>query len=83
MNFVKFERSRFIKKTSRPWEIHRDLKSNLKNYIEDEIYVEGEEIFFLGGLIYLYIKTRTFWLVNSEMDGHNVFFFGKAKPSPV
>ena len=29
---------------------------------------------FLGDLVYLYIKTRIIWLVNSEMDAHKLFF---------
>ena len=31
---------------------------------------------------YLCVKTRTYWLVNSEMDGQKLFF-GKAKPSHI
>ena len=30
----------------------------------------------------MYVKTRTFWLVNGETDAHKLFF-GEAKPSHI
>ena len=59
-------RTRFIKKTAGTLE--RLRKSNIKNYVENEI-----KLFFLGDLVYLYVHTRTFWLENSEMDAHKLF----------
>ena len=30
---------------------------------------------FLGDVVYMYVKTRTCWLVSSEMDDHKLFFW--------
>ena len=71
MNFAKFVRTRFIQKTAGTWEIHKNLqnKEQYKNYVENETKLK----FFSVDLAYLYVKTRTFLLVNSKMDGHKLF----------
>ena len=64
VNFAKFVRTCFYKEDCQNIGITLRLtKSNIKNYVENEIKKD-----FLGDLIYLYVKTRTFLLVNSELD---------------
>ena len=45
------------------------LKSNKK------LHWKRDQKKFLGHLVYLYVKTRLFWLVNSEMDAHKLLFW--------
>ena len=37
MKFAKFARTPFKKKTAGTLKIHKDLRSNIKNYVENEI----------------------------------------------
>ena len=80
MNIAKFVRTRFILKTAGTWEIHRLTESNIKTTLKMKWDLKK----ILVELAYLYIKTRTYWLVNSEMDGLKLLFRkNKTKPHRI
>ena len=69
VNIAKFVRTWSILKTAKTWEIHKDLQRQHNNYAENEMRFKK----IVVDLAYLYVKTGTYWLVNSGMDDQKLF----------
>ena len=70
MNIANFVKTRLILKATGTWETHRLTKSNMTTALK----MKWDLTRILVDLAYLYVKTRTYWLVSSEMDGLKLLF---------